>query len=157
MNINDLTVSFSHLNTETLFEDWEWLIGRNKHPVLITKAGDAFLQDNDTGEVHFLDITEGLLFQVASTGDEFTALLSDENFVMEHFSVNLIAPLLKEGDNIQAGMLYGWEKPCVLGGEFSSDNLEPTDIEVHFSMQGQIWNQVKDLPEGSSIGNVNVI
>lgn len=157
MNINDLTVSFSHLNLETLFEDWKWLIGKNKNPVLITKSGDAFLQDNDTGEVYFLDTVEGVLSQVASTGDEFMALLSDVNFVMEHFAVNLIAPLLQEDENIQAGMLYGWKKSCVLGGEFSADNLEPTDIEVHFSVQGQIWNQVKDLPEGSTIDNVNIV
>lgn len=157
MNINDLTVSFAHLNPETLFEDWEWLIEENKHPVMITKAGDAFLQDNNTGEVYFLDTVEGLLSQVASTGDEFMALLSDVDFVMEHFAVNLIAPLLKEEESIQDGMLYGWKKPCVLGGEFSTDNLEPTDIEVHFSLQGQIWNQVKDLPEGSTIDNVNII
>lgn len=154
MTLDDLTVSFENLNPETLLEDWEWLIEKNKRPVLLTKAGDAFMQDRDTGAVYFLDIVEGKLEEVATSGDEFSKLLSDKNFVMDFFGVNLIAPLLKSGVDAPEGQLFGWKKPPVLGGEFESANLEATDIEVHFSIQGQIWEKVSNLPAGTNIKNI---
>jgi hypothetical protein len=33
-------------------------------------------------------------------------------------------------------------------------NFEPTDLAVHFGMLGQIHAQIKDLPEGTPIGEI---
>ncbi len=63
--MNDLTVNFSHLDRNTLLEDWQWLIGPSKLPILLT-AGDAFVQDADDGTVHFLDVGVGQMHPVAN-------------------------------------------------------------------------------------------
>ena len=42
----------------------------------------------------------------------------------------------------------------VLGGDYSLENFEMTDISVHFSITGQICSQVKDLPERTRIGKI---
>ncbi len=156
MTINDLTVNFGHLDRNALLSDWAWLIGKEKLPVLITKAGDAFVQDSNTGAVCFLDTVQGQCNEVAPSGAEFQALLSDKDFVAEHFGFYLIAPMLKAGQDVPPGKLWGWIKPPVLGGECDASNLEPTDIAVHFSILGQIWNQVKDLPPGTPITDINI-
>jgi hypothetical protein len=39
----------------------------------------------------------------------------------------------------------------VIGGEYSVDNIEPTDMNVHFAFSGQICQQVKDLPDGTKV------
>ncbi|MEM1221688.1 MAG: T6SS immunity protein Tdi1 domain-containing protein [Verrucomicrobiota bacterium] len=154
MTINDLSVNFNHLDRDTLLSEWKWLAEESKRPIMITKAGDAFLQDTESMAVFFLDTVNGKLEEVAENGSKFQELLSKVDFVMDKFSVNLVAPLLKSGDQLPEGSLYGWKTLPVLGGEYSNENLEPTDIEVHFSITGQIWDQVKDLPPGTKIEDI---
>lgn len=156
MTINDLTVSISHLDRDTLLSDWQWLIGATKLPIMATLAGDAFVQDSTDGSVHFLDTVEGTCTQVSDGAEEFQQLLSDREFVMEHLSVEIVAPLLRSGFVLAAGQILSWRHPPVLGGSYTADNLEPADIEVHFSILGQIWRQVSSLPPGTPINNVTI-
>ena len=51
-----------------------------------------------------------------------------------------------------AGPGGGW--PLFLGGEDSLDTREVSDMEVYWDMTDQLWEAVKDLPEGTKIGNV---
>ena len=85
MNLNDLTVDFSELNQNDLLSDWEWLIGGKCVLVLVTAAGNAFLQDKADGCVYFLDATHGTFTNVAISGDEFRGLLSSKEFVAKLF------------------------------------------------------------------------
>jgi hypothetical protein len=52
------------------------------------------------------------------------------------------------------GQLYSYRVPPALGGEYSADNLEPTDISVHFSILGQINQRARNLPEVTEISGV---
>ncbi len=151
MTLSDLTVNFRHLDRETLLEDWEWLIGSTKLPVLLTACGDAFVQDVNDGTVHLLDVSAGTLQQVAESGEEFQSLLSDRDFVVGFFGVQLVSELRACGRVLKAGQIYSFKVPPFLGGEYAASNLEPTDIEVHFSLLGQIREQVAGLPEGTKI------
>ena len=156
MTLDDLTVSFSDLDRATLLEDWDWLIGNDRLPVLVTLAGDAFVQDSKSGEVLFLDTVEGKLVSVADSGADFQELLTDKDFVVEHFAVTLLEPLLSDNQRPSKGQLFSFRTPPVLGGSFETDNLEASDISVHFSTLGQIWKQVKDLPEATRISGVTI-
>ena len=156
MTINDLTVNISHLDRETLLVEWQWLIGTSRLPVMATLAGDVFVQDSTDGSVHFLDTVEGTCAQIAEDGAGFQQLLGDRDFVVEHLSVELVAPLIRSGSVPPAGQILSWRKPPVLGGSYTVENLESTDIEVHFSILGQIWQQVSNLPPGTRIGNVTM-
>jgi len=156
MTINDLTIPLDGIDQENLLDEWVWLTGDSRLPVLLTKAGDAFLQDRKSGEILFLDTVEGTLQTVANDGDSFSQNLTDTEFVMQYFAVNLVAPLLKSGPALEQKQVYGWTRPPILGGKYSPDNLEPTDASVHFSMLGQIFRQVKDLPDGTPIGDITI-
>lgn len=48
----------------------------------------------------------------------------------------------------------GYRIPLFLGGEDSLENMEISDMEVYWDMTDQLWEAVKDLPEGTKIGNV---
>ncbi|MEI8571685.1 hypothetical protein J0667_07000 [Methylomonas sp. WH-1] len=71
MTLDDLTVNFEHLNRETILEDWEWLIGKRKQPILLAASGDAFLQDIENGTVHILDVAANQVGLVAESIDKF--------------------------------------------------------------------------------------
>ena len=45
--------------------------------------------------------------------------------------------------------------PLFLGGEDSLENMEVSDMEVYWDMTDQLWEAVKDLPEGTKIGNIS--
>jgi hypothetical protein len=156
MTLNDLTVNFTHLEREALLRDWQWLIGQQKQPILLAAIGDAYLQDTQDGTVHLLDVGAGELEQVAESVDEFRALLGDRQFVTDSFVPGTIVELRGAGKTLGYGQIYSYKHPPVLGGSYSTDNLEPTDIQVHFSVLGQIHAQVKDLPPGTPIDRIDI-
>ena len=156
MTLNDLTVNFSHLERSALLSDWRWLIGERKLPVLLTASGDAFVQDADDGSVNILDVGEGSLRHVAGSWDEFRALLGSKEFVVDHFAVQMVGDLRASGCLLTQGQIYSLKQPLVLGGEYTLSNIEPTDIEVHFSIAGQLHRQVAELPPGTPVKGTTV-
>jgi hypothetical protein len=156
ITLNELTVNFDHLERERLLEDWRWLLGPAKQPVLLTAAGDAFVQDEMDGSILLLDVAAGELLRVADDLEGFQALLADREFVTNHFAVEMVAGLRDAGVTLGRGEIYSFRHPPVLGGEYTLENVEPTDIEVHFSLAGQIHRQVRDLPPGAVIRKINI-
>jgi hypothetical protein len=138
LTLDDLTVGIRHLDRASLLREWHWLIGPNRIPVLVTALGNVFVLDGGDGAVHVLDVGPGTLQQVATSADEFRARLRNKDFVIEHFAPIIVMRMRERGKMLQQGQLYGFRTPPPLGGEYSADNLEPTDIEVHFSTLGQL-------------------
>jgi len=66
----------------------------------------------------------------------------------------LFADLRDAGRTLGPGQVFSWRTPPALGGELVADNLEPTDVAVHFSLTGQIHRQIADLPEGTPIPEI---
>jgi hypothetical protein len=154
MTLDDLTINFSHLDREALLSDWRWLIGPSKQPILVAAIGDAYVQDPEDGSVHLLDVGGGALEKIAGSVDEFRKLLADREFVTDSFVPSTIVALRNADKVLGPGQVYSYIKPPVLGGAYSVANLEPTDVSVHFSILGQIHQQVKDLPEGTPIDSI---
>lgn len=157
LTLNDLTVSISHLDRKALLRDWLWLIGPNKVPVLVTALGNAFLLDQEEGTVHVLDAGPATLQQVAACTDEFKKRLREKDFVIEHFAPIIVVRMRERGQTLRPGQLYGFRKAPALGGEYSPDNLEPTDIDVHFALLGQIHQRARNETEGAPADEIEII
>ena len=156
MTLDDLTVNFSHIDRESLLADWVWLIGESKLPILLTASGDAFVQDVKTGSVHVLDVAAGSLSEVASSLVEFQLLLSNKEFVVSYFAVEMVGDLFQSGQMLKAGQIFSFKIPPVLGGEYVLGNIEATDVEVHFSLAGQLHKKVSKLPPGTKINSITI-
>ncbi|MEP7247591.1 MAG: T6SS immunity protein Tdi1 domain-containing protein [Gammaproteobacteria bacterium] len=143
LTLDDLTVSISHLDRASLLADWLWLTGATKQPVLVTALGNAFLLDSEDGSIHLLDVGPGTLQRVAASREEFRKLLRDKDFVVEHFVPVVLLKVRGAGHMLRAGQLYSFKTPPQHGGEYSADNLEPTDIEFHFSLLGKIHDRLR--------------
>ncbi|EGA71377.1 hypothetical protein VISI1226_14586 [Vibrio sinaloensis DSM 21326] len=142
MTLDDLTVAFSHIDRNSLLSDWDWLLQGAFLPILISASGDAFVQHVNNGQVWWLDTGGGELIQVSDSVDEFKVKLSNKEFVAEKFAVQMIGDLIQSGKSLSHGQIYSLSKPWLLGGEYEISNIEPTDLEVHFSLLGQIAFQV---------------
>ena len=154
ITVQDLTVSFEHVDREALLSDWEWMIGSTRLPILISSIGDAFVQDTGDGTVHQLDTAFAELEQVAASEEELRALLDDREFVVERLAVQLFGDLRATGLELGAGQVYSWKTPPALGGKVALDNADVVDLEVHFSITGQLHRQIAELPEGTPIESI---
>ena len=152
----DLTVSFEHVDHEALLSDWEWLIGPHRLPILISSVGDAFVQDVHDGTVHHLDSISAELEQVAASADELRGLMSNDEFIADRLYVQMYGDLREAGLELRPGQVYGWKVPPALGGEIALENAEVVDLQVHFSITGQIHHQIKDLPEGTPVSEIKI-
>jgi hypothetical protein len=153
-NLDDFIVKFDNNSADRLIGDWIWLIGNDKTPILVSAIGDLFLRD-DKNNIFWLNVGEGKLNLVANGNEEFEGKLKDVDQVNEWFMIDLIEELKNSGQELNERQIYSYKKLPVLGGDYSADNFEVTDIEVHFCFAGQIHEQVKDLPPGTKIGKVN--
>ncbi len=150
MNFNDITVNFFHIRREILLSEWTWFIG-NKVPILVTAMGDVFVQDPDDFSVHFLSVIYGQIEKVASSTEEFKVCLNDREFLGKYFHVQMIGELIRLGKKLKEKSIYSLIHPLWLSGEFDLNNIEITDIHVHFSIAGQTFQQVVNLPNGTKI------
>lgn len=150
---DDLTVKFDEKSSNKLIRDWTWLTGADKTPIMVSSIGDLFLKDT-TDRVFWLNTGDGTLTEAADGVEMFREKLQDQDVVNDWFLVDLIHALKTEGKKLKPGQVYSYKKLIVLGGDYTPDNFEPTDIEVHFSIAGQIHQQVKDLPPGTKIGSI---
>lgn len=142
MTLNDLTVNISHLNRESLLDDWEWLLKGKFLPILVSASGDAFVQHVLNSQIWWLDTAGSEFTKVADSIEEFNTLLSSSEFVAESFAVQMVGDLIQSAKSLSKGQVYSLVQPWLLGGKYNLNNIEPTDIEVHFSITGQVAQQV---------------
>lgn len=141
---------------KALLEDWKWLIPEDDWTfVVITAMGDLIIK-NPKGEYFYLDTIEAKFFQVAKSEEEMWALPKDKDFRRKFLQYYLVLNMIDEEMHLSENECYSPDVPPILGGELEVENLKPTDIYVHFSMIGQIWNQAKDMEPGTKINAVNV-
>ncbi len=149
-----LTIKTDGLPFDTLLSDWRWLVSPDFTPVLLTAFGDLFLRDQ-SGHIHFLDLMSGEFKQVAAS-QEFDRLCEDREQRRSWFVGFLLTEVRKACGELVAGECYSCKKPLSLGGQLEPDNFERTDLQVHYSILGQLHQQTRHLPPGTKIDNIKM-
>lgn len=155
VTMNGLTISPDGIDFNSLLEHWEWAMPEPMRPVLLTAMGDAFAQ-GESKAVYFVDVVGGEIRPVADDGASFQKLLEDREFVTDHMYPARIVELRKGGLTLQPREVYSHTQLLVLGGKDDVDNIETTDVSVHIGIHGQVHRQVRDLPEGTPISEINI-
>jgi hypothetical protein len=57
---------------------------------------------------------------------------------------------------LAAGVCYSCKTPLSLGGQLEADNFERTDLQVHYSILGQLHQQTRHLPPGTKIDSIKI-
>jgi hypothetical protein len=150
LHLDDLTIDISSLDLADLRENWKWLIADMTQVLIISKLGDMFLQGKNEA-IYWLDTGAGLLTQIAGSINEFDSLLKEDDNINEWFLPHLIDELEDNGQMLAKNQVYSFVKPPAIGGEYVAGNVKATDISVHFAFTGQIFEQIKDLPNGTKV------
>jgi len=154
MKLSDLTLQNNEYDSDDLLSGWRWLVGNDGHVIVVTKAGDAFLEKQNG--VYFLNLGENRFDKICDSISIFKEHLADRDFVAKHFLPQVLNEFMSSGHTLDASEVIGFKLPPTVGGSFDLDNLEATDVSVHFSILGQIALKNRDLPSGTPIGKFTI-
>ena len=157
LTVADLLVTtLSPKAKASILDEWTWLIGAGKRTSVVTACGDVFIEDSLDGTIHFLDVSDPELIPVAETKQAFELLLAEPSFVDTYLYPDRVEMLRANGLLLSEAQVYSFRHPLSLGGEISAENIEATDVEVHFSFAGQIEAQIVDIPEGAPVTGIKI-
>jgi hypothetical protein len=144
------------IDVSSLLSHWRWLVSEDLQPTMTTAFGDVFLCDK-VGKVHFLDTMYGELKLVADSQADFECLCEDRDFRRKYFQSFFVMEMRKMQGELEVGECYSCDVPPTLGGQLDAEEFARTDLEIHFSVLGQVHHQTRHLPAGTKIDQVNVI
>jgi hypothetical protein len=94
--IVDLTISLLGLDTEALLREWRWLVPKDFNPIQMSKFGHWFFSDS-CGRVHYLDLIEGDLSEIAPSIVEYNRLKDLARKAYRVVSRRFCVPLRRRG------------------------------------------------------------
>ena len=150
-----LTKDISRIDQNEILSEWRWLLPDVKSVVIVTCMGDMFIEDKN-GHILFLLYDGGDLEIVAENKAELELFLNDDEKFDNWFLPLLFEKLIIAEKYLKPNEVYSLKKFGVLGGEYTVENIEPTDISVHFGIAGLICKQIWDKPDGTKV-NIKVV
>jgi len=136
--------------TECIQKSWGWT---GIQPLAIAGEnafGNLIVQD-ETGQYWRL-CPENLTCQViARNRTELDRLARDQTFLHDWY----MTPLVEQAEKLLGSLSPGWKYclriPGLLGGEYGGDNLAMLELHELVLVSGHIAEQVKDLPDGTTV------
>ena len=150
LTLNDLTKDITNVDIGDILSCWQWRVADMKAVAVMSCLGDLFFVGKDNS-VYWLQTDTGDLTKVADDLQQFEVYLNDEDKVDNWFLPLVVEKLVTAGKTLKENEVYSYKKSPVIGGDYSVDNIEPTDISVHFAFSGQMFEQIKDLPDGTHV------
>ena len=150
-----LTIKTDNLPFDSLLSDWRWLVSSDFTPVLLTGFGDLFLRDR-SGRIHFLDLMAGEFKPVAESPEEFDRLCDDREQRRSWFIGFLLTEVRKLHGELPGGQCYSCKVPLSLGGHLEAENVQRMDLQLHYSILGQLHRQTRHLPPGTRIESIKI-
>jgi hypothetical protein len=150
INLNQVTKDITRIDADDLLSSWRWRLAGIETIIAISVLGDLFLLGEDSG-VYWLQTDHGNLTKVADSNQEFHNYLNDDEKFANWFLPTLIEKLINAGKSLKENEVYSFKKMPAIGGDYSVDNMEATDMSVHFAFTGQICEQIKELLDGTRV------
>ena len=135
---------------DVLLGEWGTLLPPRYTPWLLTKFGELFVEESD-GKIGMLQVSAFRYEVVAKDKADFQQRLAAPDKVSEWFLGPLGDQLEAAGKTLSAGKCYSFITPLGLGGEATMENVMIIPVQEHFLMFGDVYRQIKDLPDGAQI------
>jgi hypothetical protein len=110
--------------------------------------GDVFVTD-DSGAVHMLERAACSARQIASSEKEFWRLVHDDG---EGWQLRSVADECRRAGKFLAdGQCYAFTTLPVLGGKYDAENIWVAHWKEWFFFTADLFQQIKDLPDGATV------
>ena len=150
-----LVISAVGLQTKKWLMEWRWLVPDSYTPLWLNAFGDWTFSSKD-GEIWFLDLLEGSLVRLATSGDKLNELLQCEGNRNRWLMADWVTICEERGLRLAREQCYGWKTAPVLGGAMEFSNIQVFDMGVYQCIMGQVHRQLKKLPQGYVITNMQI-
>ena len=150
MDVNNYLIDQEGKDWASLLSDWSALLPSELTVWLVNRFGDVFFVSAD-GAVHLLDVGRGVVERLADSRDDFIAQLDADDNADFWLLISLVDRCVTEGLVLSTGQCYGYKVPPILAGEYTVENIEPTDLAVHYLVLSDIANQTANLPDGTRV------
>ncbi len=131
-------------------ENWGWLVPPSMKVIMVTTMGDVFFADSDQ-KIYWLGAMFGEMTQVADTPQEFQQAMKQKENLENWFLFEIVSIMHAIGKPPEHGQVLSFVHPIALGGELEPNNLKSCDPLVHLSVQGQLLDQLREVPENATI------
>jgi T6SS immunity protein Tdi1, C-terminal len=121
---------------EKLLVDWQPLLPPQRSLWLLTKFGEVFFCHQD-GKIGMLQVS----------GFQYKVVAKDKT----DFQERLVDPLEAIGRHLQPEQCYSFITPLALGGGLTIENVMVIPIWEHFGCWGDVFRQLKDVPDGGQV------
>jgi len=155
MDIRDFAIDIEGKDWPRLLEPWMKYLPSSFELWFVSRFGDPFIVLDD-GSVALLDVGRGAFERLAASREEFIARIEDVANADSWLLLPLVERCVAAGIVLGPDQCYGYKVPPMLGGEYAASNIEPTTLETHYALLGQVWDQVKDLPPGTKVAGIQV-
>lgn len=149
MDTTRYTVNIINLDRKKLLDPWEWLIGKDKEIIVVTKIGDVVLKDPDH-KLYLLSTADGTLEFLSNYSDDFYKnRLSAEQYY-EIFQPRFVEDLedTEQGNKqLKDGQVYAYTILPILGGSCVLENIYCVDIYEHFASSAATHREIDELPK----------
>jgi hypothetical protein len=155
VNINDYLMDQHGKDWSDLLSGWAGTVPESFTLWLVNRFGDAFLVLDDES-VHMLDVGGGSFTRLADSRSHFAQLLDVDDNANNWLMIPLVDECVHTLPALSASQCYSFKLPPMLGGEYRVENIELSDLAVHYSLLADIHAQTKDLPDGTKITRVTI-
>ena len=153
MDIRDYLIDLEGKDWPALLGPWMKELPAAFELWFVSRFGDPFIVLDD-GSVHLLDVGRGVLEKLADSREDFVARIDAPGNAESWLLLPLVDRCVAAGMALGPQQCFGYRMPPMLGGEYAVENIEPTALERHYTLLGQVWEQVKDLPAGTRVAGI---
>jgi hypothetical protein len=147
-----LTKTFPREQFDRGLESWSWIGLEGKTPQFASLFGDVFLS-SDQGW-WLLDRISGTLELRWANRQQLMDALAAEDGQDEFLLGALAMAAARRGTALGKDEVYDFMPPPILGGGFAVENIFAQSFVVTLTIAGQIHQQTRGLPPGTSIGGI---
>ncbi len=146
MDIKKYIIDQKKLDLERMIIAWQWLAGKDKTVMLITKMGHLLLTDA-AGILYFLNTEEGSMETLSNfQADFFNNKLSAEQY-FEIFQPELIKDLEAEGKQLKEAQVFAYSRLPSSGRPIQLKNRQAANVYEYFDKTGVLHKELNDLLE----------
>jgi hypothetical protein len=98
-----------------------------------------------------LDVSAGVVTRIADSRDHFATMIDVGDNANNWLVIPLVDQCVAAGLTLADNQCYGYKAAPALGGQYSVENIEPTDLSTHYSFLAHIFRQTRDLLDGSRV------
>ena len=153
MTLADLTpytLPVDRTDWDALLVEWQPLVPARASRWILSRFGEVFFEHAD-GKIGMLQVSSFRYEIVAKDKKDFEEWLVDPDKMSEWFLAPLVDRLLASGKSLKPDSCYSFATPLGLGGQIEEKNVSILSVRDHFGCWGDIFRQLKDVPDGERV------